>query len=81
MIRICYCQLLDKASLDAMLDERYNGSNRRLHGESAVAQEVSRRVPTAEARVRDRSNSSMESVVTRTALGQVLFEYFSFPCQ
>jgi hypothetical protein len=47
----------------------------------AVAQVVSRRLPTAAARVRDQGKSSLVSVVARAALAQVSFQYFRFPCR
>jgi hypothetical protein len=46
----------------------------------AIALEVSRRLPTAEARLRARSDY-VRFVVDRVALGQVFSEYFGFPCQ
>jgi hypothetical protein len=46
----------------------------------AIAQAVSRRLPTAEARVRARGRSC-GFVVDKVALGQVFSEYFGFPCQ
>jgi hypothetical protein len=46
----------------------------------AIAQAVSRWFPTAAARVRARV-WQVEVVVDKVALGQVLSEYFSFPCQ
>jgi hypothetical protein len=46
----------------------------------AVAQAVSRRLPTAAARVSDRAEH-VEFVVDKVALGQVFSEYFGFPCQ
>jgi hypothetical protein len=46
----------------------------------AVAQAVSRRFPTAAARVRVRAEH-VGFVVDKAALGQVFSEYFSFPCQ
>jgi hypothetical protein len=46
----------------------------------AIAQRVSRRLPTAAARVDPRSGH-VGSVVDTVALGQVLSEYFGFPCQ
>jgi hypothetical protein len=45
-----------------------------------IAQAVSRRLPTAAARVRARVRSC-GSVVDKVTLGQVFSEYFSFPCQ
>jgi hypothetical protein len=51
------------------------------HEESrAIAQAVSRWLPTAAARVQTRVWSS-GIVVDKVALGQVFSEYFSFPCQ
>jgi hypothetical protein len=49
-------------------------------GGRAVAQAVSRWLPTASAGVRARSGH-VEFVVDNVALGQVFFEYFGFPCQ
>jgi hypothetical protein len=46
----------------------------------AIAQAVSRWLPTAAARVRARV-WQMEFVVDKVALGQVFYEYFGFPCQ
>jgi hypothetical protein len=46
----------------------------------AVAQEVSRWIPTVEARVRVRAEH-VGFVVDTAALGQVFSEYFSFPYQ
>jgi hypothetical protein len=46
----------------------------------AIAQAVSRWLPTATARVRARV-SQVGFVVDKVALGQVLFEYFGFPFQ
>jgi hypothetical protein len=46
----------------------------------AIAQVVSRRLPTAAARVRTRSGN-VGFVVAKVALGQVFYEYFGFPCQ
>jgi hypothetical protein len=46
----------------------------------AIAQAVSRWLPTAAARVRDLSDH-VGFVVDKVALGQVFSEYFSFPCQ
>jgi hypothetical protein len=46
----------------------------------AVAQAVSRWLPTAAARVRVRAEY-VWFVVDKAALGQVFSEYFSFPCQ
>jgi hypothetical protein len=46
----------------------------------ARAQEVSRWIPTAATWVRDRSDQ-VGFVVDKLALGQVLSEYFGFPCQ
>jgi hypothetical protein len=46
----------------------------------AVAQAVSRWLPTAAARVRVRAGM-WGFVVDKAALGQVFSEYFSFPCQ
>jgi hypothetical protein len=48
----------------------------------AIAQVVSRRLPTAAARVRAQSRSgNVGFVVNKVALGQVSSEYFGFPCQ
>jgi hypothetical protein len=46
----------------------------------AVAQAVSRRLPTAAARVQARV-SHIVFAVGKAALGQVFSEYFGFPCQ
>jgi hypothetical protein len=46
----------------------------------AIAQAVSRWLPTAAARVRSRAEY-VEFVVEKVALGQVFSEYFGFPCQ
>jgi hypothetical protein len=46
----------------------------------AVAQAVSRWIPTAAARVRVRAEQ-VGFVVNKMALGQVFPEYFGFPCQ
>jgi hypothetical protein len=46
----------------------------------AIAQAVSRRLPTATGRVRARSGQE-GFVVDKVALGQVFSEYFGFPCQ
>jgi hypothetical protein len=46
----------------------------------AIAQAVSRWLPTASARVRTRS-CHMGFVVDKVALGQVFSEYFGFSCQ
>jgi hypothetical protein len=46
----------------------------------AIAQAVSRSLPTAAARVRARSRH-VGFVVDKVALGQVSSEYFGFPCQ
>jgi hypothetical protein len=46
----------------------------------AVAQAVSRRLPTAAARVLSQVGH-VEFVVDKLALGYVFFEYFRFPCQ
>jgi hypothetical protein len=46
----------------------------------AVAQAVSRWLPTAAVRVHVRAKH-MEFVVDKAALVQVFFEYFGFPCQ
>jgi hypothetical protein len=46
----------------------------------AIAQAVSRWLPTAAARVRVRSGH-VGFVVDKVALGQVFSEYFGFPCQ
>jgi hypothetical protein len=46
----------------------------------AVAQAVSRWLPTAAARVRFRPEH-VRFVVDKAALGQVISEYFGFPCQ
>jgi hypothetical protein len=45
----------------------------------AVAQAVSRWLPTAAARVRVRAACGI--CVDKAALGQVFSEYFGFPCQ
>jgi hypothetical protein len=45
----------------------------------ALAQAVSRWLPTVAARVRARSNH-VGFVVEKVALGQVFSEYFGFPC-
>jgi hypothetical protein len=49
-------------------------------GGLAIAQAVSRWLPTAWARVRARV-WQVEFVVEKVALGQVFSEYFGFPCQ
>jgi hypothetical protein len=46
----------------------------------AIAQAVSRWLPTAAARVRVRAEH-VGFVVDKVALGQVSSEYFGFPCQ
>jgi hypothetical protein len=46
----------------------------------AIAQAVSRRLPTAAAWVRARSGH-VRFVADKVALGQVFSEYFGFPCQ
>jgi hypothetical protein len=46
----------------------------------AMAQAVSRWLPTAAARIRPRSGH-VGFVVDKVALGQVFSEYFGFPCQ
>jgi hypothetical protein len=46
----------------------------------AIAQAVSRRLPTAVAPVRARSGN-VGFMVDKVALGQVFSEYFGFPCQ
>jgi hypothetical protein len=46
----------------------------------AVAQAVSRWLPTAEGQVRVRAED-VGFVVDKVALGQVFSEYFGFPCQ
>jgi hypothetical protein len=46
----------------------------------AIAQAVSRWLPTAAARVRTRSGH-VGFMVDKVALGQVFSEYFGFPCQ
>jgi hypothetical protein len=46
----------------------------------AIAQAVSRRLPTAEARVRSQSGH-VGFVADKVALGQVFSEYFGFSCQ
>jgi hypothetical protein len=46
----------------------------------AIAQAVSRWLPTAAARVQTRS-SHVGFVVDKVGLGQVFSEYFGFPCQ
>jgi hypothetical protein len=46
----------------------------------AVAQAVSRRLPTAAAWVQSKVGH-VRSVVDKVALGQVFSEYFGFPCQ
>jgi hypothetical protein len=46
----------------------------------AIAQAVSRWIPTAEARVRDRTQQ-VGFMMIKVALGQVFSEYFGFPCQ
>jgi hypothetical protein len=46
----------------------------------AIAQTVSRWLPTVAARVRVRTEH-VGFVVDKVALGQVFSEYFSFPCQ
>jgi hypothetical protein len=51
-----------------------------LTGGRAIAQAVSRWLPTAAARVRARA-WQVEFVVDRVALVQVFSEYFNFPCQ
>jgi hypothetical protein len=45
-----------------------------------VTEAVSRRLPTAVARIKPRSGH-VGFVVHKVALGQVFSEYFSFPCQ
>jgi hypothetical protein len=57
----------------------FNPYQERVKGR-AIAQAVSRRLPTAPARVEARS-VHMGFVVDTVALGQVLSEYFSFHCQ
>jgi hypothetical protein len=47
---------------------------------SAIAQEISRRLPTAAARVRVRAKH-VGFVVDKAALGQGFSEYFGFLCQ
>jgi hypothetical protein len=47
----------------------------------AIAQAVSRRLPTAAARVQIRDWSCGILLWTKVALGQVLSENFGFPCQ
>jgi hypothetical protein len=51
-----------------------------LHDGRAIAQAVSRWLPTAAARVRARSGK-VGFVMDKMALGQVFSEYFGFPCQ
>jgi hypothetical protein len=51
-----------------------------MHSGRAVAQAISRWLPTAAARVRVRAEH-MGLVEEKTALGQVFSEYFSFTCQ
>jgi hypothetical protein len=51
-----------------------------LHVGRAIAEVVSRWLPTAAARVRARV-WNVEFVVEKMALGQVFSEYFGFPCQ
>jgi hypothetical protein len=46
----------------------------------AIAQAVSRRLPTAAARVRARS-AHVGFVVDTVVVGQVFYEYFGFSCQ
>jgi hypothetical protein len=46
----------------------------------AIVQAVSRRLPTAAARIRPRSGH-VGFVVDKVVLGQVFDEYFGFPCQ
>jgi hypothetical protein len=46
----------------------------------AIAQAVSRRLPTTAARVEPRSGH-MGFVVDKVALGQIFSQYFRFPCQ
>jgi hypothetical protein len=46
----------------------------------AIAQTVSRWLPTAAVRVRAHSGH-VRFVVNKVALGQVFSEYFGFPCQ
>jgi hypothetical protein len=53
--------------------------NNQMNGH-AIAQAVSRWLPTAAARVRARSGH-VGFVVDKVTLGQVFSEYFSFPCQ
>jgi hypothetical protein len=50
------------------------------HGDRAIAQAVSRWLPTAAVRVRDRI-WQVGFVVENVALEQVFSEYFGFPCQ
>jgi hypothetical protein len=52
----------------------------RLHKGRAIAQAVSRWLPTAVVRVRARAGH-VGFVVDKVALGQVFSEYFGFPCQ
>jgi hypothetical protein len=47
----------------------------------AIAQAVSRRLPTAAARFRAQVRSCVGFVLDKIALGQVFSEYFGFPCQ
>jgi hypothetical protein len=49
------------------------------HSGSAIAQEVSRWLPTATARVRPQVRSCEIYVVDKVVLGQVFSDYFAFP--
>jgi hypothetical protein len=52
-----------------------------MEGGRAIAQAVSRLLPTAAVRVSSPGLVMWDFVVDKVVLGQVLSEYFGFPCQ